>query len=82
MAIIHDKYSTEERNLMSIFDTADREALQSDLVAALHDVYDPDMIEVFGSVLEKLDTLTDEEFAEIGFYIADDEPDEYAGGIG
>ena len=83
MAIIHDKYSTEERNLMSIFDTADREALQSDLVAALHDVYEPDMIEVFGSVLEKLDTLTDEEFAEIGFYIADDEPDEeYAGGIG
>jgi len=73
MAIIQDKFSTEERNLMSIFDTSDRETLQSDLVTALHDVYEPDMIEVFGSALEKLDTLIEEEFSEIGFYIADDE---------
>jgi len=73
MAIIHDKFSTEERNLMSIFDTNDREALRNDLVTALHDVYDPDMIEVFGSTLEKLDALTDGELAEIGFYIADEE---------
>ena len=73
MTIDTDKFSTEELNLMSIFDTADREALRNDLVTALHDVYEPEMIEVFGSVLEKLDTLTDEEFAEIGFYIADEE---------
>ena len=73
MAIIHDKFSTEERNLMSVFDTKDREALRNDLVAALHDVNDPDLIELFGSTLEKLDTLADEEFAEIGFYIADDD---------
>ena len=31
------------------------------------------MIELFGSVLEKLDSLTDDEFAEIGFLIADDD---------
>jgi hypothetical protein len=31
------------------------------------------MIEVIGSTLEKLDSLTDDEFAEIGFYIADDD---------
>ena len=58
---------------MSIFDTTDRKTLRDDLVTALHDVYEPDMIEMFGSVLEKLDSLTDEEFAEIGFYVADDD---------
>ena len=76
MNIALDKFSAEELNLMSIFDTTNREALRNDLVAALHDVYEPDMIEIFGSTLEKLDSLTIEEFAEIGFYIADDEPDE------
>ena len=75
MNIALDKFSAEELNLMSIFDATDREALRDDLVTALHDVYEPDMIEVFGSTLEKLDSLTNEEFAEIGFYIADDEPD-------
>jgi hypothetical protein len=73
MTIALDKFSAEELNLMSIFDTADREILRSDLVTALHDVYEPDMIELFGSILEKLDGLTDEEFTEIGFYIADDD---------
>jgi len=73
MIIALDKFSAEELNLMSIFDTADRETLRDDLVTALHDVYEPNMIEMFGSVLEKLDSLTDEEFAEIGFYVADDD---------
>ena len=73
MILAIDRFSAEELNLMGIFDTADREVLRSDLLTALHDVYDPDMIEVFGSVLEKLDSLTDDEFAEIGFYIADDD---------
>ena len=70
-----DKFSAEELNLMSIFDTDNREVLRADLITALHDVYEPDMIAVFGSTLEKLDTLTDEEFSELGFYIADDDVD-------
>ena len=73
MTISFDKLSAEEINLMSIFDTSDRETLRNDLVTALHDVYEPEMLDVFGSVLEKLDILTDAEFAEVGFYIADDE---------
>ena len=73
MNITLDKFSTEELNLMCIFDTASREALRNDLVTALHDVYEPDMIAIFGSTLEKLDSITDEEFAQIGFYIADDD---------
>jgi len=66
------KFSVEEINLMCIFNTISREALRNDLITALHDVYEPEMIDIFGSTLEKLDTLTDDEFAEIGFYIADD----------
>jgi len=73
MIIALDKFSAEELNLMSIFDTEDRETLRSDLVSVLHDVYEPEMIELIGSTLERLDNLTDEEFAELGFYIADDE---------
>jgi hypothetical protein len=70
---IMEKFSTEEINLMCIYDTSSRESLRNDLITALNDIYEPEMIEVFGSTLEKLDTITDDEFAEIGFYIADDE---------
>ena len=73
MILSLDKFNAEEINLMSIFDTTSREALRDDLLTALHDVYEPEMIEVIGSTLEKLDSLTDEDFAEIGFYIADDD---------
>jgi hypothetical protein len=73
MILALDRFSAEEINLMAIFDTNTREALRNDLLSALHDVYEPEMIEVIGSTLEKLDSLTDEEFAEIGFYIADDD---------
>jgi hypothetical protein len=68
-----DRFSVEELNLMCIFDTSSRDALRNDLVTALHDIYEPDMIDVFSGVLEKLDTITDEEFSEIGFHIADDD---------
>jgi len=78
MMIAFDRFSAEEINLMGIFDTTSREALRNDLLTALHDVYDPDMIEVIGGTLEKLDNLTDDEFAEIGIYIADD--DEFTDG--
>ena len=78
MMIAFDRFSTEEINLMGIFDTTSREALRNDLLTALHDAYDPDMIEVIGGTLEKLDSLTDDEFAEIGIYIADD--DEFTDG--
>jgi hypothetical protein len=73
MIIALDKFTAEEINLMSIFDTTDRKTLRNDLVTALHDVYEPDMIDIFGNVMEKLDALTDEEYREIGFFIADED---------
>ena len=67
-----DKFSAEEINLMCIYDTVSRQILLSDLRAGLRDVYDPEMREVFESAIEKLESLSDEEFSEIGFYIADE----------
>ena len=67
-----ERFSVEEINLMCIFDTSSRTALLEELVTGLHDVQDPEMITIFGSTIEKLEAITDEEFAGIGFYIADD----------
>ena len=67
------KFSVEEINLMCIYDISTCETLRNDLVTALHDVYEPDMISLFGSTLEKLDTITQEEFNDIGFYAADED---------
>ena len=67
-----ERFTVEEINLMCLYDTNSLSALRNDLVTALHDVYQPDMIILFGSTLEKLDTITDEEFADIGFYAAED----------
>jgi hypothetical protein len=73
---MRELFSVEETNLMCIYDTSSRTALLNDLVTGLHDIYDPDMIAIFGSAIEKLEAVTDEEFADIGFYIADDFIDE------
>jgi len=67
-----DKFSVEEINLMCIFDTGNKDNLLSELRSAVSDIYDPDMREVFESTIAKLETLMDAEFADIGFYIADE----------
>ncbi len=67
-----DKFSAEEMNLICIYNTDNRTALLLDLHSGLADVYDPDMRELFDSAIEKLQTMTDEEFADIRFYAADE----------
>lgn len=69
---MNDKFSVEETNLMCIFDTSSRSALLAELTESIDGIYDPDMREVFESTITKLETLTDAEFEDIGFYIADD----------
>jgi len=71
-----DRFTIEEINLMCIYDISSRMALRDDLATALFDVYDPEMAAIFGSAIEKLETLSDEGFANIGFYAADDPLDE------
>jgi hypothetical protein len=60
-------FTVEEMNLMCIYDTTSRAALLSGVRESLPDVYDPDMREIMENVIGKLEKLTEEEFAEIGF---------------
>jgi len=72
-------FSAEEINLMCIFDTSKRINLLNELRDSLRDVYDSEMREIYDSVIEKLAMISDEDFSEIGLYIADEfiEGEEY-----
>ena len=71
-------FSAEQINLMCIFDTSSRNTLRN----SLHDVYDPEMQEIYGNTIEKLEKISDDDFADIGLYIADEyiDGEEYGGG--
>lgn len=73
---MNELFTAEEINLMCIYDTSSRTALLSDLKMSLADVYDPDMREIFHTTIAKLEALTDTDFSDIGFYIADDFSDD------
>lgn len=75
---MNEIFTAEEINLMCIYNTSDRTALLADLKLGLADVYDPDMREIFHTAIAKLETLTDTDFSDIGFYIADEYMDEGA----
>ena len=64
-------FTVPEINLMCIFDTNNKETLLSDLKLCLKDVYEPEIIEIIKTTIKKLEKITDEEFSEIGFFIAD-----------
>lgn len=67
-----DRFTVEEINLMCIFNTANRGALLSGLRDCLPDIDEPEIAELVRTVIGKLEDMTDEDFAEIGFYPADD----------
>lgn len=73
---MNEIFTTEEINLMCIYDTSSRTTLLSDLKLSLADVYDLDMREIFHTAIATLEKLSDTEFADIGFYIADEYADE------
>ncbi len=68
-----DIFSVEEINLMCIFDTSDKAELLSELRVYL-DIVDgeAELLELFESTIAKLETVSDEDFKDIVFYIADD----------
>jgi len=74
---MYDKFSVEEINLMCIFDTSDRTALLTDLWERIDDVYDPDMREIFESAIDKLERISDDDFAGIGFYMAGEDDEDF-----
>ncbi len=67
-----DNFTVPEINLMCILDTSSKETLLSDLNLCKDNVYEPEMIELIKTTIKKLEKITDEEFSEIGFFIADE----------
>ena len=65
-------FSAEEINLMCIFDTSSKDKLLRELRESLCDIYDLEMYDIYMSVINKLEKITDAEFADIGLYIADE----------
>ena len=66
-----DKFTVEEVNLMCVFEGQDRRGMIADIKNVIPHIQDRDMVELAGQVLGKLETMSDEEFAEIGLEAAE-----------
>ena len=66
------RFTVEETNLISIYIYEDRASLIEEMSDALP-YMDENMRELADRTLEKLRTMTDDEFAELDVYAADDE---------
>ena len=71
-----DIFSVEEINLMCIYNTSDKSTLITELQDNLPGICDPDMQDIYKSTIAKLEKISDEDFSDIGLYIADEYFDE------
>ena len=69
---MNTRFTVEELNLISIYIYEDRTSLIEEMSDALP-CMDEDMRELANRTLDKLRAMTDEEFAELDVYAADDE---------
>ena len=69
---MNTRFTVEETNLISIYIYEDRVSLIEEMSDALP-YMDEDMRELGNRTLDKLRAMTDEEFAELDVYAADDE---------
>jgi len=58
-----EQFTIEEVNLMCIFDTSSRDALISELEAAITHFNEPELTEIAEAVINKLSMMGDAEFA-------------------
>lgn len=65
------KFTVEESNLISIFESESREAVIQNLLDTKKYVDDMEMLEVMSRVLEKLNSMSDEEFEVMEFVAAE-----------
>ena len=65
------RLSVEETNLLSIYADENKRALLENINAALP-YMDADMRELAGRTMQKVDALTEEEYAELSVYAADE----------
>lgn len=69
---MNTRFTVEEKNLINIYIYEDRASLIEEMSDALP-YMDEDMRSLADRTIEKLRTMTDEEFAELDVYAADDE---------
>ena len=69
---MNTRFTVEETNLISIYIYEDRASLIDEMSDALP-YMDEDMGELANRTLDKLRAMTDEEFAKLNVYAADDE---------
>ncbi len=60
-----DKFTVEEINLMCVFGGQDRMGMVVDIKNVIPHIQDSDMVELAEQVLEKLEAMSDEEFAQV-----------------
>lgn len=65
------KFTVEESNLISIFESESREAVIRNILNTKKYVDDMEMLEVMSRVLEKLNSISDEEFGTMEFVAAE-----------
>ena len=65
------QFTVEETNLMSIYQEGGKAQLMENMTAALPDM-DADMRELAERTISKVDALTDEEYAGLAVYAADE----------
>ena len=66
-----DKFTVEEINLMCVFEEQDRTGMIADIKNVIPHIQDSDMVELSKQVVEKLEAMSDEEFAEVALEAAE-----------
>ena len=66
-----DKFTLEEINLMCVFEGQDRGGMITDIKNVIPHIQDSDMVELSKQVLEKLEAMSDGEFAKIALEAAE-----------
>lgn len=65
------KFTVEEINFMCVFETQDRTQMLANIRQVMPHIKDSDMEELAEQVLGKLQSMTDEEFAEVSLEVAE-----------
>ena len=69
-------FTVEEENLICIYDISNRTALKASIVTAYSYSEDSDINEIMRNILNKLDSMSDEDFSAMTFCPAYDDDDE------
>ena len=66
-----DKFTLEEINLMCVVEGQDRGGMITDIKNVIPHIQDSDMVELSKQVLEKLEAMSDGEFAKVALEAAE-----------